>query len=406
MSRHANGFPPFASALLVLCSLLACSPAPADGDATRLSRHEIRDPGMNDIVSHTLLVPEGWKVEGSVAWTPGMKPFVHSQFGVSAGDGREIWLLSGVMSSYAEMPPMLVQQLQMQGQPIPQPGTPQADGTIWQPPPRDASDYILRLLLPQGRPNARELRVLEAERLREFEDMLQRELAPLLEAQRRSEMNAMQMGIRTEQSITVNRVSVGYQEGGRVFREDFIVMLMLGRTLIPDVTGFQGGPIVQHLWLGVPVVAARAPADQYVATEPLFVTIAGSMSSTPEWQTRVDALQAEISRIEHEGRMASIQEFGRRQRQIAEANREISEMQMSSWQERQDSNSRMTRSFSNAMLGVDDYRNPDGSSISLPSDYSRVYSDSHGNYMMSNDPHFDPNRIDQRGGWEQIQRAR
>lgn len=395
-----------ASAALGLGLGFAGTKTLATTDATRLARHEIRDPGMNNMVSHTLLVPEGWKVEGGVAWTPGMKPFVHPQFGVSAGDGREIWFLSGVMSSYAEIPPALMQQMRMQGQVIPQPGTPQGDGTIWQPPPRDASDYIVRQLLPQGRPNAREPRVLETERLREFEEMLQQVLAPMFEAQRQSAMNAMQMGIQTDQSLTVSRISVGYQEGGQAFREDFIVMLMLGRTVIPDVSGFQGGPIVQHHWFGVPVVAARAPAERYTATEPLFITIAGSLSSTPEWQTRVDELQAEISRIEHQGRMASIEEFGRRQRQIAETNREISEMQMSSWRERQDSNSRMSRSFSNAMLGVDDYRNPDGSSVSLPSDYNRVFTDAQGNYMMSNDPHFDPNRLDQRGGWQQMQRAR
>lgn len=396
----------FASATLALALVLASGPVPAGDNVTQLSRHEIRDPGMNNIVSHTLLVPKGWKVEGGVAWTPGMKPFVHNQFGALAGDGREIWFLSAAMNSYAEVPPGLAQYMQMQGQAMPPPGTPQADGTVWQAPPRDAADYVARQLLPQGRPKASNVRVLETERLREFEEMMNQMLAPMLQAQQQGGMAAMQMGIQTDQSITVSRISLGYQEDGRTYREDFIVLLMLGRTIIPDMSGWQGGPTVQHFWWGMPIVAARAPADRYAATEPLFITIAGSLSSTPEWQIRIDELHAEIARIEHEGRMADIEEFGRRQRQIAQTNREISDMQMSSWQERQDSNARMARSFSNTMLGVDDYRNPDGTSVSLPSDYNSVYTDAQGNYMMSNDPHFDPNRIDQRGGWQQIERHR
>lgn len=399
---------PHVSLLLSTCvmvSLWMCAALAAE-EATRLARHEIRDPGMDNIVSHTLLVPAGWTLEGGVVWTPGLKPFVHNQFGVVSGEGREIWFLSGLLSSYVELPPATQQFMRMQGQALPPPGTPQGDGSLWQRPPRDAADYVVSQLLPQGRPGASNVRVREVERLPDFERAVWASLDPGVRAMTQSGQVDPMTGVRSEQTFTISRVSLSYRDGAQDYREDFIVSLMLTQIIAPDWSGVQGGPQVTYVWHATPFVAARAPADRYAATEALFVTIAGSLTTTPEWQTRIDALQAELARIEHQGRMASIEEFGRRQRQIAQTNQEISDMQMSSWRERQDSNARMSRSFSNATLGVDDYRNPDGTQISLPSQYRNVFTDSHGNYMMSDDPHFDPNRLDQRGGWQQIEPAR
>jgi hypothetical protein len=374
--------------------------------AIKLSQQDIRDPGMNNIVSHTLLVPEGWTLQGEPGWTPGLKPFVHHNFGVHAPDGRAVWFLPGHTYSYADIPPQLAQMMAMQGQQVPAPGTPQADGSIWNPPPRDISEFLLRDLLPRGRPNAGNVRATRVEHLREIEQVVEAMLAPMLQVMDQGSAWDAQLGMRQDRSLRVESVTLEYDEDGTRFREDVAVMLSMHWFQSPDMSGMGLPPMMQYSWFAMPLVAARAPAEAYEANEALFIAVASSLRPTLEWQTRVDEIQRQIMEAEHRSRMASIQEFGRIQSEIARTNREISDMQRSSYEERMASQDRMSRSFSNATLGVDDYRTPDGSSVSLPSDYNHVYTDNHGSYVLSNDPHFDPNRHDSRGGWQSIEPVR
>lgn len=386
--------------------------APVRADATgtdsalRLVLREIRDPGMDNIVSHTLLVPEDWEVQGGVVWTPGRRPFVHNNIGVMGPDGPELWFQPTFTFTYEQIPPRMQQYLAMQGQTLPQPGTLQADGSIWVSPPENISQIVLRDLIPVGRPQAGEVRVVDVEHLGEVEAAMREALAPVLQQVEYSIMLSRQQGMDGSVSIRAEAVSLEYAEDGTRFRESLPVVVMMFTMVTPDYSGQFGGPIVKYNWSVILLPTVRAPVEKFEESEPLFVAIANSMRPTIEWQARIDELERRISQMEHEQRMGAIRDFGRVQREIAQSNMEISQMQQSSFEKRMASQDRMSRSFSNAIRDVDDFRRPDGGSVSLPAHYNHVYTDSHGGYILSNDPNFDPNRVDQRGGWQRMERAR
>ena len=349
-----------------------------------------------------MLVPEGWELKGGVVWTPGMKPFVHSQFGMVAPDGRELWFLPGRSYTFSEVPRGMLQS----GYQPPQPGQPQSDGSIWMAPPKDLAEYVSKHIIPMGRPQARQVRVVEVTHLADVERSYREMLAPSIQQFEQQNRMMAQQGLTSELRIRVESVAVEYQEGEVRFREEIPVMLFGTRMVTPDTYGYMGGPLVHHMWQATPFMSARAPADAFDANEALFVTLVRNAQPTMEWQVQIHELHMAISRMEHEGRMADQREFARRQKQIAETNREISDMQMAGWRERQASQDRVHRSFVNTVNEVDDFRQPDGTSVSLPSHYDHVFTDSQGNYILTNDAFFEPARHAPTGEWTPIEPIR
>jgi hypothetical protein len=349
-----------------------------------------------------VLVPEGWELRGGIVWTPGLKPFVHSQFGMVAPDGRELWFLPGRSYSFSEVPPGMVQA----GHRSPEQGQPQLDGSIWMAPPKDLAEYVAKHVVPTGRPEAKGLRVVEVTHLEEVERAYRELLAPSIQQLEQQNRMMAQQGLASEMLLRVESVAVEYREGDVRYREEIPVMMFGTRMVTPDTHGYMGGPLVHHMWRATPFMSARAPAGSYEANEPLFATLARNVRPTMEWQVQIHELHMAISRMEHEGRMADQREFARRQKQIADTHSEISDMQMAGWRERQASEDRVHRSFVNTVGGVDDFRTPDGSSVSLPSDYDHVFTDSQGNYILTNDAFFEPARHAPKGDWKPIEPIR
>src|SRR5690606_13024156 len=101
---------------LVFVALLCLTPfaaAQQERPATlTLKKHEIKDPGMGDIVSHTMLLPADWQVQGGVNWRPGMKPFVGVALALNAPDGSGVSFMPAINCTFAQVPPHIAQHMQ------------------------------------------------------------------------------------------------------------------------------------------------------------------------------------------------------------------------------------------------------------------------------------------------------
>ena len=65
---------------------------------------------------------------------------------------------------------------------------------------------------------------------------------------------------------------------------------------------------------------------------------------------------------------------------------------------------RLSTQFSQYMRGVDEYKDPNlGGSVELPSGYQQAWSNPLGEYWLTDDPNFDPNR-DANGTWTPLER--
>jgi hypothetical protein len=116
------------------------------------------------------------------------------------------------------------------------------------------------------------------------------------------------------------------------------------------------------------------------------MAIANSVQPTPQWA----AMKAD-----HITKMNNIAAKGAadRSRIWADANADISRMITEGYESRTASQDRSHERFVNAIRGVENYREPGtNTQVQLPNNYNHVYTNRVGEYILSNDPLYDPNR--------------
>ncbi len=99
-----------------------------------------------------------------------------------------------------------------------------------------------------------------------------------------------------------------------------------------------------------------------------------------------------------------IQHVGQLSRIISQTNSQISDMIMDSYNQRQATMDRLSNQFSQAIRGVDEYSDPlSGRDVELPGGYGHAWSNALGEYIVTDDPNFNPN-IGSNATWELMQR--
>jgi hypothetical protein len=355
---------------------LAQAPPAQAPPAMVMKQHTFNDPGMGNMPSHTILAPKDWTATGSAWWPPqNLFRILPSQdIRITAADGRFVRIGPSMAAVAFQPSPMA-------GVPRPQEGT--VDGgnlVLYMPPDANAwRQWIAAKVIPQEYPNARNIRVETLTVLPELTTLMQRQLAPLRQQQEQMNQQNQQMGLgmRSFMDGVVYSAICSYELDGRKYDQQFIFgVVWLG-------TDSQFG---RQLWWGIePNVAFRAPAGQLEANMPLFMTVANSLRMTPQWQKM---------KLDHMQKMAQIDAKGAadRSRIIAESHREISKMITEGYNQRQASQDRAHDNFIKAIREVDDFTVPgSNTSVQLPHYYEHVYTNTQGDYILTNDSLYNPN---------------
>lgn len=112
---------------------------------------------------------------------------------------------------------------------------------------------------------------------------------------------------------------------------------------------------------------------------------------TPEWYGGYLYVQQLFQNRMQQG----IADAGALSRRIAQNSEEIRQMFDASYRERQASQDRIARSWSQAIRGAETYRNPyEHREVEFPSGYRDVWVSRRGDYILSNQAGFDPNAGD------------
>jgi hypothetical protein len=142
----------------------------------------------------------------------------------------------------------------------------------------------------------------------------------------------------------------------------------------------------------------RAAKGQLDSETKIFQTISFSAKTDEKWLNKYNQvvnylIQKQIEQIQSLGQLSSI---------ISQTSNEISDENYQAWQQTQNVNDRLAHDFSNNILGVETYNNPiDGSIVDLPSGYSYAWTNSLGDYILSDSPGYDPN-LESNLNWEQM----
>ena len=372
---NALRYVPAGVAALLLSALLAscgggtgqeqAANASADSGVLRFRKLEVYDPAAG-VNAFTMLVPVGWQREGGIIW----RPHLSNQ----AAAAMRIWDPSG--SEVLELMPCDPFTWQAGGVFLHQPGSIYLGNEVL-PPTADAQDYVLRVAIPRYRQQISNPQVVETEPLPKIAQVV---------AQAKTEPGVRKVGHAA-------RVRVAYAFEGRQMHEDFYCVILEARPFnMPGLV----------FWGPDSLYSFRAEAGHLDKSAALLQTMVTSVRITPEWFNIV----AQIQQMWVHNQMQSIRNAGRISRYISQTSRDISDMMMQSYENRQASMDRINREYSEYIRGVETYSDPFRSApVQLPSQYGNAWVSPGGEYILSESPSFNPNVGDTRN-WRRMEPAR
>lgn len=152
-------------------------------------------------------------------------------------------------------------------------------------------------------------------------------------------------------------------------------------------------------WTADYLYAIRAREGQLDGLSDLFATIWKSVQINPQWM----ALLNQNIQQNTAANIRQIQNIGALSRHISQVSNEISDMISQSYWERQATYDHISERWSQAMRGVDAYQDVSGAQVELPTGYQQAWGNALGEYILSNDPFFDPNQVTNQN-WTQLHR--
>ena len=342
-------------------------PASLPADVLRFKTFRVMDrPDMIGGEALSLLIPATWEGEGSVFWRlhPTMPAGALIRLRNPAGlEAFEAWPAQPY--SWGGMLAMT--------------GFPEGSnylGNEVRPPAANAFDYVERFVLPQVRAGLSYRVVARAE-------------LPELAAALRAQSAAGGNYLPTE--ITAGRVRVEYELDGQPIEEDFYCALT--KIFLP------GGNMV--IWNADQLGAMRAAQGQLDDQARILQTMVSSIRLNPQWLNRYQQLVEALTAYQNR----QIANAGVLSRIISQTHAEISESRQQAYEQRQATMDRIHENYSQYIRGVDEYRNPDtGTHVELPSGYSQAWRGLNDEYIVTDNPNFNPN-VELNGNWTALERG-
>ncbi|NJN70114.1 MAG: hypothetical protein HC801_07460 [Nitrospira sp.] len=363
-------------------NLTAQKSAAPSGSIT-LIKHALKDPGTNNIDSHTLLAPKGWNVTGS-AWWGGANLyniFPSQDVKISSPGGVEVHI-GPSMALYDYIPSP--QGAQYGGQ-RPQEWTAQ-NGVLVLYLPSDLDGWqslFQNQLLPKTYPDATEIKVQMPVIVPELTQVMQQQLAPMRDQANQMNQQNQQMGV--QMFSMVDGAFLAVNSTYTIHNQKWEQLNILGVAYY--VTDLPTGRTIN--WGVEPTVAFRAHKGELEKNMPLLMAVANSIRPTQQWAAMKADHIAKMNQIAAKG-------AADRSRIIADSNREISRIINEGYEQRQASMDRTHHQFVNAIREVDDFVTTSGvgghgtDPVQLPSYYDHIYTNGD-QYILTNDANYNPN---------------
>ena len=377
--------------VLALCysffPLLAQPPSsqrPTPGDTAPSLRFQtfsiMDDPRHVGGEAYKILVPAGWRIEGSVMWKN------------VAADPAAPWikLMGPASQEIGVLPPATFVWDPQQFGPAYHPGS-FLRGTEIQPP-MSPEQCIKSIVIP------RYLRALDNANVVKQESMPELAEADRLKYPQPEYKNAV---------FQAGEMRFEYVENGVAMQEDVYVLTA--------AVQFRAGQTVGTLWKLDEIRYSKAPKGTLDSQLPLFETAMFSLRPNLPWWARVQELSQEMARVEAQSSttaagQAMEQQAGAAdrmytQRKLAESGKPISDELIHRYQARQAVMDQLNQHWASTVHQVDRYRNPATSeSIELPSGYGAGWVTKNGDYLVSASPDYNPNAASN-GGWTKLEKV-
>jgi hypothetical protein len=185
-------------------------------------------------------------------------------------------------------------------------------------------------------------------------------------------------------STRAGKVRLEYTDSGRAYEDE--IYCIVEATYYPLQSTF--GSYTNIMW-GVNYIGSfRAEKGKLDASARLFQAISNSVTLNVQWfNTYVQIIEylikMQIQQIKSIGQLGSI---------IAQTGSEIRQENLDLYYQREAMNDRVSTQFSEYVRGVDSYYNPlEEKNVELPSGYDNVWVNNLGEYVITDNPNYNPN---------------
>jgi hypothetical protein len=330
-------------------------------DVLRFRKYAYIDQQGTGLEAFSFLIPSDWAFKGGIQWildNPAM-PAVTSFCVYNPKGLAEFEVFANKCFFWTNN----IQLLSM----FP-PGSKYFGSTVMQP---VTAQYALRnMILPAARGNTTGRKVLKDENLPEL---------PLaLGAGKQAQAGFGSSG------ATGAKLRVSYVKDGKEMEEEFYAVVESMSFPIKSMYG----TFYNTIWYIDYVFSYKAEKGKLESNTKLFQTITSSIRVNPKWYAKYSNVieylaQQQITRIK------SVGEFSR---MLSRMSDQISDEKMQQFKASGDVYDKVAQKFSDNTLGIDRYFDPhEGREVELPSGYNHAWSNNNGEYIVSDNPNYNPN---------------
>lgn len=319
-----------------------------------------------------MLVPADWEFEGGVQWlmnNPGMPAVI--AFRAYNPQGEEAFEAFPNIPFYWTNNPMVRAMFPV--------------GSLYYGnevrPPAPVPQVLQEIVIPRYRGQVPGLQLIQQEHL------------PDLARELRASSPAAPTGITSADGA---RVRIRYRHGDQDVEEDVFGVVEVSQVATPVLMG----AMENVFWMADYLFSFRALAGQLDGLSDMFMAIVRSFRLNPQWygryvQVSQYMIQNQIQQIRHIGQISQI---------VSQTSDQISDMIMDSYHQRQQTLDRLSDQFSQTIRGVDEYYDSfEEHGVELPGGYDYAWSNGLGEYILTDDPSFDPN-VGSNLNWETMKR--
>ncbi len=365
-----NALPLIIALLCLFCFAATASAATSARSGQTASQafvtYRYVDP-MTRMEVFRLLIPKGWKAEGSVTWSADPALPARSRFRFHNPKGFEELNFYPTRAFF-----WTDNRLFLSTNP---PGTLRFGTLVSQP--VGLREAFTRSIIPAARKNANNVRIVAEKQAPELEELARGVPTP---------------GVNT--SASAGRMRVVYGEGGRQIEEEFYAAVSQYQT-------YPGNYFINYWYIDY-VFSFRDERGKLDSRSKLFQTMLYSLKLNRSWFGKVVNVKEMLAQRYIRG----IKAVGRMGQMVAQAGSQMREEQQRAWEQRQQVNDRIVQNFSDHIRGVDRYIDQRaGKEVELPAGYGNAWANNLGEYVVSESPSYNPN-IGSNQHWEQLEPAR
>ncbi len=222
-----------------------------------------------------------------------------------------------------------------------------------------------------------------------------------LASQRSYMRQAQSMGVQIDLRTDAARVKLSYPVNGQPVEEWVTATIQYTSTMTPSAAAAMQGQLANtpyHSAYTSYLLGAWAPPGGLEKNSALFTTMISSVRPNIAWTNAISQVLGNMNNTATRGAMDRAQIW-------RQAQGEISDIQRQGYQHAQESQDRVAEAWSQSTRGVETYVDPSSHErVELSSGYRGAWSNGLGEYILSDDPNFNPREI--QGNWREMTKPR